>query len=140
MNRPGDQEVKIPGSGTDRSGVPRVLLVDDNALVRRLLREQLHARGALSVVGEAGDAESAVKLAAELTPDLVVLDLSMPGSDGFTTISEVRAAAPGAKVVVISGFAAHEVEDRVLAAGAAAYVEKGLRTDFSQALLSVLPG
>lgn len=131
-------EVKVPDCGSDRSGVPRVLLVDDNALVRRLLREQLHARGALTVVGEAGDATTAVRLAADLSPDLVVLDLSMPGSDGFVTIAEIGAAAPTARVVVVSGFAAHEVEERVRAAGAAAYLEKGLRTDFSAALLAVL--
>lgn len=118
--------------------VPRVLLVDDNSLVRRLLREQLTARGALEVVGEAGDAASAVKLAAEVDPDLVVLDLSMPGSDGFTAIGDLLAAAPATRVVVMSGFAAHEVEDRVIAAGASAYLEKGLRLDFTDALLEVL--
>lgn len=118
--------------------MPSVLLVDDNSLVRRLLREQLTARGALEVVGEAGDAASAVKLAAEVEPDLVVLDLSMPGSDGFTAIGDLLAAAPATRVVVMSGFAAHEVADRVLAAGASAYLEKGLRLDFTDALLEVL--
>lgn len=120
--------------------MPRVLLVDDNSLIRRLLREQLTARGALEVVGEAGDAVSAVQLAGEMAPDLVVLDLSMPGSDGFAAIGDLLAAAPDARVVVMSGFAAHEVEDRVIAAGASAYLEKGLRLDFTDALLEVLAG
>lgn len=115
-----------------------MLLVDDNALVRRLLREQLSARGELEVVGEAGDAAGAVELARELSPDLVVLDLSMPGSDGFVAIGDLLAAAPKTRVVVMSGFAAHEVADRVLAAGASAYLEKGLRLDFTDALLEVL--
>lgn len=118
--------------------MPSVLLVDDNALVRRLLREQLHARGALEVVAEAGDAETAVELAAGVDPDLIVLDLSMPGTDGFTAIGNLRAAAPDAQIVVMSGYAAGEVEERVLAAGAAAYLEKGLRLDFTEALLGVL--
>jgi len=112
--------------------------VDDNALVRRLLREQLTARGVLEVVGEAGDAATAIRLAAEIAPDLVVLDLSMPGTDGFAAIGDLLAAAPNTRVVVMSGYAAHEVADRVLAAGASAYLEKGLRTDFSDALIEVL--
>ena len=114
------------------------MIVDDNALVRRLLREQLTARGALDVVGEAGDALTAVQLAAEIAPDLVVLDLSMPGSDGFSTIGDLLAAAPGTRVVVMSGYSADEMADRVLAAGAVAYLEKGLRMDFSDALIEVL--
>lgn len=118
--------------------MPRVLLVDDNALVRRLLREQLSARGALEVVAEAEDAATAVQLAATVPLDLIVLDLSMPGTDGFTAIADLRAVAPDAQVVVMSGYAAHEVADRVLAAGAVAYLEKGLRLDFSDALLEVL--
>jgi DNA-binding NarL/FixJ family response regulator len=122
----------------DTPFVPSVLLVDDNALVRRLLREQLTARGALEVVAEAGDAESAVQLAGEIAPDLVVLDLSMPGSDGFAAIGELLEAAPATRVVVMSGFAAEEVADRVLAAGASAYLEKGLRLNFTDALLEVL--
>lgn len=118
--------------------MPSVLLVDDNALVRRLLREQLTARGALEVVAEAGDAETAISLAAGVGPDLIVLDLSMPGTDGFSAIGDLRAAAPAARVVVMSGYAAHEVAERVMAAGAVAYLEKGLRLDFTDALLEVL--
>lgn len=118
--------------------MPKVLLVDDNALVRRLLREQLTIRGALEVVAEAGDAATAIALAAALAPDLIVLDLSMPGTDGLSALADLRAAAPGAAVVVMSGYAASEVADRVLAAGAAGYLEKGLRLDFSDALLEML--
>jgi DNA-binding NarL/FixJ family response regulator len=118
--------------------VPSVLLVDDNALVRRLLREQLTARGALEVVAEAGDAQSAVDLAAAVAPDLIVLDLSMPGTDGFTALADLRAAAPGARVVVMSGYAASEMADRVVAAGASGYLEKGLRLDLSDALVELL--
>jgi DNA-binding NarL/FixJ family response regulator len=118
--------------------VPRVLLVDDNALVRRLLREQLTARGALEVVGEAGDAATAIELAAALAPDLVVLDLSMPGMDGFAAIGALLEASPASQIVVMSGYGADQVAERVMAAGAAAYLEKGLRLDFTDALLEVL--
>jgi DNA-binding NarL/FixJ family response regulator len=118
--------------------VHRVLLVDDNALVRRLLREQLTARGALEVVAEAGDAVTAIELAAGVGPDLIVLDLSMPGTDGFAAIGDLQVAAPDARIVVMSGYGADEVADRVMAAGAAAYLEKGLRLDFTEALLEVL--
>jgi DNA-binding NarL/FixJ family response regulator len=118
--------------------VPRVLLVDDNALVRRLLREQLTARGALEVVGEAGDGATAIELAAALAPDLIVLDLSMPGTDGFAAIGALLEASPASQIVVMSGYGADQVAERVMAAGAAAYLEKGLRLDFTDALLEVL--
>lgn len=120
------------------SNLPRVLLVDDNALVRRLLREQLTARGLLEVVAEAGDAATAVRLAVELRPDVAVLDLSMPGTNGFEAIAALRAAAPATDVVVMSGFAGAEVADGVLAAGAVAYLEKGLRVDLTRAILDAL--
>jgi DNA-binding NarL/FixJ family response regulator len=101
----------------------RVLIVDDHPLTRDALRRLLAAHG-FEVVGEAGGGEDAVALTRELKPDLVLLDLSMPGLGGLEALPRLRKAAPGCEVVVLT---ASEDEDSLLAAvrsGAAGYVLK----------------
>src|SRR6478735_1274658 len=78
----------------------RVLLVDDVVEVRRLVRTSLRYRGGFEVVGEAADGEEAVRLAARLRPDVVVLDLELLEIAGHDLLSRVRAAAPAAKIVM----------------------------------------
>lgn len=91
-------------------GVPiRVLLVDDVVEVRRLVRTSLRFRGGFEVVGEAADGAEAVLLASRLNPDVVVLDLGLPDLAGRAVMSQIREAAPDAKVVIFSGL---ETEDR----------------------------
>jgi len=87
----------------------RVLLVDDVVEVRRLVRTSLRFRGGFEVVGEADDGAGAVRLAEELQPDVVVLDLGLPDIAGREVLSRVRAHAPRSKVVVFSGL---ETADR----------------------------
>src|SRR6478609_5182806 len=81
----------------------RVLLVDDVVEVRRLVRTSLRFRGGFEVVGEAADGAEAVRLASQLRPDVVVLDLGLPDIAGRDLLTRVRAAAPSAKIVVSSG-------------------------------------
>jgi CheY-like chemotaxis protein/anti-sigma regulatory factor (Ser/Thr protein kinase) len=81
----------------------RVLLVDDVVEVRTLVRTSLRFRGGFEVVGEAADGAEAVKLAAQLRPDVVVLDLGLPDIAGREVLTRVRASAPLSKVVVFSG-------------------------------------
>ncbi len=81
----------------------RVLLVDDVVEVRRLVRTSLRFRGGFEVVGEAADGAEAVRLAAQLRPDVVVLDLGLPDIAGREVLSRVRAGSPDSKVVVFSG-------------------------------------
>jgi CheY-like chemotaxis protein/anti-sigma regulatory factor (Ser/Thr protein kinase) len=81
----------------------RVLLVDDVVHVRRLVRTALRFRDVFEVVGEASDGTEAVRQAAELSPDVVVLDLGLPDLAGHEVLSGIRAASPGSKVVVFSG-------------------------------------
>lgn len=87
----------------------RVLLVDDVVEVRRLVRTSLRFRGGFEVVGEAADGAEAVRLAEQLRPDVVVLDLGLPDIAGREVLSQVREHAPASKVVVFSGL---ETADR----------------------------
>jgi DNA-binding NarL/FixJ family response regulator len=101
----------------------RVLIVDDHPLTRDALVRLLGAHG-FEVCGEAGGGEDAVRLARELGPDLVLLDLAMPGLGGLDALPLIREAAPGAEVVVLT---ASEDEDSLLGAvrsGAAGYLLK----------------
>ena len=101
----------------------RILLVDDHPLTRDALASLL-AQGGFDVVGEAADGAEALELAGRLQPDLVLLDLSMPGVDGLSALPGLRAAAPGCEVVVLT---ASGTEENLLAAirgGAAGYLLK----------------
>jgi DNA-binding NarL/FixJ family response regulator len=102
----------------------RVLLADDTAQLRALVRETLEGDGRYEVVAEAENGREAVALADRLKPDLVVLDLAMPVMDGLEALPLVQDAAPEATVVVLSSFEAAHVAEQVLSLGAAAYVEK----------------
>jgi DNA-binding NarL/FixJ family response regulator len=101
----------------------RVLIADDHPLTRDALADLLAANG-FDVVGQAADGIEALERAAELEPDLVVLDLTMPEMDGLTALPGLREAAPGAAVVVLT---ASEDDANLLAAirlGAAGYLLK----------------
>jgi DNA-binding NarL/FixJ family response regulator len=103
----------------------RVVLCDDVAELRQLVRAQLEAEGDIAVVGEAGDGVEAVRLIEDERPDLVLLDLSMPDMDGLEVLAQLREAAPDTRVVVFSGFVAGPLGRRAVALGAYDYVEKG---------------
>ena len=101
----------------------RILLVDDHPLTRAALAALLQQHG-FEVAGEASDGGEAIERATELQPDLILLDLSMPGLDGLTALPRLREAAPDCEVVVLT---ASGTEDNLLAAirgGAAGYLLK----------------
>lgn len=105
----------------------RVLLADDTASVRMLLRGTLEASRDFEVVGEAGDGAQAVEMAAALQPDMVLLDLAMPVLGGMEAIPQIRSRAPGARVVVVSGYAPDRMGSQAVAVGATAFLEKQQR-------------
>jgi DNA-binding NarL/FixJ family response regulator len=102
----------------------RVLLVDDHELLRAGLRSRLEQEPGIEVVGEADSAERAVVQARALQPDLVLLDLLLPRTNGFDAIPEIANVAPDARVIVISSQTAASSVRRALTAGAAGYLPK----------------
>jgi two-component system, response regulator PdtaR len=100
----------------------RVVIAEDEALIRMDLKEMLEEAG-YSVVGEAGDGETAVRLAAELTPDLVVLDVKMPVLDGISAAERITADQL-APVLMLTAFSQRELVERARDAGAMAYLVK----------------
>ncbi len=105
----------------------RVLVVDDSAFNRRTLSDLLVALPGVEVVAKASDGEEALKLAVELSPDLITLDLEMPRMDGFTFLRLLMVRKP-TPVIVVSGFAAKENVFRALELGALDFIAKPTRT------------
>ena len=100
-----------------------LLLVDDHRMLRETLRRSLEAAG-LEVVAEAADGEEAVRLAAELRPTVVLMDVSMPGMDGVEATRLIRGETPESRVVMLTMHADDEVIARALRAGADGYLVK----------------
>ena len=102
----------------------RVLLVDDEELVRFGLRTVLEAAGGFEVVGEAGDGEAAIRAAHELRPDVVLIDIRMPVLDGLSATRRILALPHPPQVAVLTTFHVDEYVYAALAAGAAGFLLK----------------
>jgi DNA-binding NarL/FixJ family response regulator len=116
----------LRGNGAEPPGPIRVLLCDDVPAFRALVRYSLDDEDDIEVVGEAGDGLEGVRMADELQPDVVLLDLSMPDCDGLEAIPALRRRVPHAAIVALSGFTADRMAQPVIASGAIAYLEKGI--------------
>jgi len=106
-----------------------VLIVDDHAVVRKGVRGYLEAQPDITIAGEADSGEEAVRLAAEHAPDVILMDLVMPGMDGVEATGRVREASPGSQVVVLTSY--HE-DDHIfpaIKAGALSYLLKNVRPE-----------
>ena len=102
----------------------RVLLVDDHAVVRQGLRAFLETQEDIAVVGEASDGPEAVARTRELAPDVVLLDLVMPGGDGVSAIRALRKQSPAARILVLTSFVDEAHVFAAVEAGAAGYLLK----------------
>lgn len=102
------------------------VVVDDDEDARALLTTALRRDGRFDVLGEAADGEGAVTQAREIQPDLLLLDLAMPGMGGLEALPLVRLASPDTRVVVVSGFPNDRLESVTRSSGAVGYVTKGL--------------
>jgi DNA-binding NarL/FixJ family response regulator len=107
---------------------PRILVVDDDP-DQRFLARTLFERAGMAVVAEAADADDALRQAELHGPDLVLLDLQMPGRSGLDLLPELRTRCPGASVVVVSNLPRRRYEQQVVALGALGFVEKRVPAD-----------
>jgi DNA-binding NarL/FixJ family response regulator len=107
----------------------RVLIVDDHAMVRRGMRDFLDLLDDLEVVGEASDGASALEATARLLPDVVVMDLVMPGLDGIATTAELKTRHPAVEVVAITSFIEEERIAAAIEAGASGFLLKDAEAD-----------
>ncbi|SRR6266545_129005 len=103
-----------------------ILIVDDHALLREGLREILEAQDDLMVIGEAGDSASAIALVAEKRPDVILLDVEIPGEDVTTTVSRIRSLSPDSKVIILSMYDGPQLLRSLLAAGVRGYLLKSV--------------
>ena len=107
------------------AGPTTVVLVDDHPLVRQGLQAVLGEVDDITVVGEASDGRAAVDLVAALRPDVVIMDLQLPGLHGIDATREIVAAGPGTAVLVLTMFEDDDMVFSAVAAGAAGYLLKG---------------
>jgi two-component system, NarL family, response regulator LiaR len=107
----------------------RILLVDDHNMVRMGLKAYFSTLPDITVVGEAATGEEAVRLAAELTPDVVLMDLIMPGMDGVEATRQVRKSSPHSQVIVVTSYHEDEHIFPAIRAGALSYVLKDIDPD-----------
>ncbi|HEU5385065.1 MAG TPA: response regulator transcription factor [Streptosporangiaceae bacterium] len=103
-----------------------ILLVDDHGLVRQGLRKLLETQEDLRVVGEAGEAGEAVTLAAETEPDIVLLDVEIPGGEVTETVRRIRESSPRSRIVILSMHEGLDLVQATLAAGIRAYLLKSV--------------
>jgi len=104
----------------------RVMTVDDHEILRGGIRFSLLAFDDLELVGEARSGEEALRLCSELRPDVVLMDMSMPGMDGVETTQSLLASLPRVQVLVLSSFYDPEMVQRAMQAGAIGYLVKGI--------------
>ena len=102
----------------------RILVADDHLIIRQGLRLILETQEGFEMVGEAADGAEAIRLCADLKPDVVLMDLRMPGMDGLTAIERLRVEQPGIAVVILTTFNEDDLMMRGLRAGARGYLLK----------------
>ncbi len=129
---------RFPNAARPDPARTEILIVDDHALVRDGVREILETQEDMVVVGEASDSGTAVTLTAETRPQVVLLDISIPGDDAVTTVTRIRRLSPGTAVVVLSMFEGPQLLRSLLHAGIRGYLLKSAtRQELVAAIRSV---
>jgi len=118
----------------------RIVIVDDHPMVREGLRTMLDDDG-IEVVGEAGTTAEAIREARRATPDVLLLDVELPDGDGLATLPELKRAAPGISVLIVTMHAERALVRRAIEMGAAGYVLKGVgRRELLSAVRAIRAG
>jgi DNA-binding NarL/FixJ family response regulator len=115
--------------------MPRVLIVDDHAFIRRGVQTILHAFPEWEFCGEAENGKDAIRLADELRPEVIIMDVSMPGLNGIEATRAIRKTQPGVKIVLLTLHESSELLRSAFRAGARGYL---LKTDAEQELVRAL--
>ena len=119
----------------------RVLIADDHGIVRKGLRLQLEQNDSFEVVGEAADGRDALRMAEELVPDIVIMDIAMPNLNGILATAQMLKKNPQIGVIILSMFSDETYLTRTLSAGAKGYLLKeSADADLDNALLAVSQG
>ncbi len=121
-------------------GKIKVLIADDHSLFREGLRKLLESDNTLEIVSEVGDGQGAINMARKLKPDLILMDINMPGTNGLVATQVIKTEVPSAKVIALTVFEGEEVLELVKA-GVSAYMLKDvLGSDLIQSIHRVLAG
>lgn len=104
----------------------RVLIVDDHAMVRTGLTTFLEVSEGLELIGEAGNGAEAIRLCEQAEPDVILMDLVMPGMDGVTAIGAIKERWPGIQIIALTSFQEGEMVQEALKAGAISYLLKNV--------------
>ena len=119
----------------------RVMIVDDHPIMRSGLKEVLEASGCLEVVGEAGDGEEAVSIVEALQPDIIIMDVIMPGKDGIDACREIMEILPDTRVLMLTASTEMDAVIESVAAGATGYLQKYSQPEeLEEAVLDVAAG
>ena len=128
-------ENSAPPSSREGRAAIRVLLVDDHAVLRQALSLLLKAQPELDIVGGVGNGREAVRAVEQLQPDVVLMDIVMPGLNGVEATRQIRRASPATKVVMLSGYLEEEQLLESIRAGASGYIMK--TSDPQELLLAI---
>ena len=119
----------------------RVMVVDDHPVMRSGLRDVLEASGRFEVVGQAGDGEEAVMTVEELKPEVIIMDVIMPGKDGIDACREIMELLPDTRVMMLTASTEEDAVIEAIAAGATGYLQKYSRPEeLVEAVLGVAQG
>ena len=119
----------------------RVLLVDDHEIARKGIRSVLTADASLVIVSEASDGEEAVQKSDELHPDVILLDITLPGINGIDAARQIRGVSPNSRIIFLSQHDSIQIAKDALSVGAQGYVVKSdAGRDLLRAIQSVLEG
>jgi NarL family two-component system response regulator LiaR len=131
----------IPTSKSTEKDRLSILVVDDHPLMRDAIKSHLEKQSDFQVVGEAADGEEAVRMAQDLVPDVIIMDICLPKTDGVEATRRIKAAHPKICVLALSMFSNIDQVIKILDAGASGYLTKSIfGEDISKAINTVISG